>query len=36
MRMGKKVLDDDVLVAIEAEVESDAVEAAIEATTEIA
>ena len=36
MRMGKKVLDDDVLVAVEAEVESDAVEAAIEAATEIA
>jgi hypothetical protein len=36
MRMGKKVLDDDVLVAVEAEVESEAVEAAIEATTEIA
>jgi hypothetical protein len=35
MRMGKKVLDDNVLIAVEAEVESDA-EALVEAATEIA
>jgi recombination protein RecA len=36
MRMGKKVLDDDILVAVEAEVESDAEAAVAEAATEIA
>jgi hypothetical protein len=31
MRMGKKVIDDDALIAIEAEVEEDAAEALAEA-----
>ena len=36
MRMGKKVLDDEALVAIEAEIEEDAAEAVAEASELVA